>query len=277
MPLGQSHWDFRKTCIFGVVNVTPDSFSDGGAFFDTERAVVHGQALAEQGAHVLDVGGESTRPGADVVPADEELGRVIPVIEQLVRTTESVLSIDTYKACVAREAVRAGASVINDISGMELDPGMPEAMAETGASVVLGHLRGEPATMNRNIAFVDVVSEVTDELRARVRRAIQAGVAAERIWVDPGIGFGKSADQSLELLRATGRLREALGYPVLVGPSRKSFIGAVTGEPADRRLMGTASSAAAAIVAGADGVRLHDVGLLASAVRVADAIRRGRA
>lgn len=262
--------------MFGVINVTPDSFSDAGQFLDPDTAIARGLELARLGADVLDVGGESTRPNSTPVPEEEELRRVLPVIEGLARQCNLPISIDTYKARVAREAVAAGASVINDISGMGLDPLMPRVMCESGATVILGHLRGTPATMQEGVHFVDVVGEVCDELRVVLRRAVTEGIAPDRIWFDPGIGFGKTAAQSLQLLRDAGRIREALGYPILVGPSRKSFIGAVTGDSVERRLMGTSASVAAVVMAGADGVRIHDVAELMPAIRVADAIRRGR-
>lgn len=258
----------------GVVNVTPDSFYDGGRHAEPAAAVAHGLELVAQGADMLDVGGESTRPGSSPVSVEQELARVLPVIRELVQRCKVPISVDTHKAMVAQEAMAAGAAVVNDISGMALDPDMPEVVARTKATVILGHLRGQPATMQQGIRFVDVVTEVADELRSSVRRAVKAGVAAERIWVDPGIGFGKTAEQSLSLLRATGELRERIGYPILVGPSRKSFIGAVTGEPVQERLMGTCASVVAAVLAGADGVRIHDVGQLLPAVRVANAIVR---
>ena len=271
--LGDAPWDWTRTCVFGVVNVTPDSFYDGGRHADTASAVEHGLTLAEQGADVLDVGGESTRPGSTPVSTGEELARVIPVIEQL--APRAPVSIDTYKASVAREAVAAGASIINDISGLRLDARMAETVAETGATVLIGHLRGQPATMQNGIRFLDVVREVADALRESVRHAVRAGVQADRIWIDPGIGFGKTSEQSLALMRATAQLRDAVGYPILVGPSRKSFIGAVTGEPPDERLMGTCAAVAAVVLAGADGVRIHDVAEITPAIKVADAIRRG--
>ena len=272
--LGQATWDFSRTYVFGVVNVTPDSFSDGGRFFSTDAAVAHGWDLIEQGADALDIGGESTRPGAEPVPAEEESRRVLPVVRQLAGRGSVPISIDTYKAGVARAAVEAGASMINDISGLQLDPQMATVAAEAGVPLIIGHLRGTPKTMRDNIRFVDVVAEVAEELKRSVRTAVAAGVSAERIWVDPCIGFGKTAAQSLALLRSTGRLREAVGYPLMVGPSRKSFIGAVTGEGVEARQLGTCAAIAAVVVAGADAVRLHDVGLLLPAVRVADAIRR---
>ena len=232
-------------------------------------------ALVEAGADVVDVGGESTRPGSDRISADEELARILPVIEGVASRCEAPISVDTYKASVAVAAVEAGASVINDVSGMELDPEMVRAVKHSGAVVILGHLRGSPESMQEDISFSDVVREVGDELRACLRRAVFAGVPADRIWIDPGIGFGKTADQSLELMQQTGQLREDLGCPVLVGPSRKSFIGAVTGQPPKERLMGTAAAVAAVVMAGADAVRIHDVAQLRPAVQVADAIHRG--
>jgi dihydropteroate synthase len=277
VDLGPFRWDWSRTCVFGVVNVTPDSFSDGGQWFDPAAAVGHALRLAEDGADVLDIGGESTRPGSEPVEAEEELRRVMPVIEGLAGRVQCAISIDTYKARVAREAVSAGASVINDVSGAALDCEILQAAAETGATVVLGHLRGRPATMHRDIAFTDVVGEVADELRARVRAAVRAGVGPEKLWVAPGLGFGKTAQQSMTLLQSTGSLREQLGYPVLVGPSRKSFIGKVTGEPVEDRLIGTCAAVTAAIARGADAVRVHDVAALKPAVRLADAIRRSTA
>jgi len=273
--LGTLSWTWERTCVFGVVNVTPDSFYDGGRHADVEAAIAHGLELAQQGADVLDVGGESTRPRAPAVSAEEELARIIPVIEGLAARTPAVISVDTYKASVARAAVAAGAAVINDISGLGLDPRLAATAAECGATMILGHLRGAPAEMQEAISFSDVVGEVCDELRISVRRAIAAGVAADRVWIDPGIGFGKTAEQSLALLDAVGQLREELGYPVLVGPSRKSFIGEVTGQPVEERLIGTCGAVAAAIARGADAVRIHDVGALLPAIRVADGIRRG--
>ena len=275
LSLGTLHWDFSRTLIMGVVNVTPDSFYDGGRHATTDAAVAHALALAGEGADLLDVGGESTRPGAALVSEQEELDRVIPVVEAVTGRCPTPVSVDTNKARVAREAVASGAAVINDISGMAMDPAMAAVMADSDAVVLLGHLRGAPATMNRDIRFIDVVSEVITELRQARNRAVDAGVSPGRIWIDPGIGFGKTAPQSLALLRATGRLREEVGRPILVGPSRKSFIGEVTGQPPEGRLMGTCAAVAAVIQAGADAVRVHDVEALRPAVQVADAIHRG--
>jgi dihydropteroate synthase len=276
IEVGRFRWDFTRTCLFGVVNVTPDSFHDGGRYQDPESAVVRGLAIASAGADVLDIGGESTRPGSTPISEQEELGRVLPVIAALVERSSVAISVDTYKASVARAAVSAGASIVNDISGLRLDEEMAGTVANLEALLVLGHLRGRPATMQDGIHFDDVVSEVADELRDSVRRAVSAGVRGDRIWIDPGIGFGKTPEQSLALLRAVGRLREEVGYPLLCGPSRKSFIGAVTGEPVEQRLMGTCAAVAAVVVSGADAIRVHDVVELSPAIRVADAIRDRR-
>ncbi len=273
IQLGSLSWDWSRTCIWGVVNVTPDSFYDGGRHFNTEAAVTHGIALAEQGADVLDVGGESTRPLARIIPEEEELDRVLPVIQGLAERCATPISVDTYKAKVAREAVNAGASMINDVSGLKLDPEMPSTVASLKTPVVIGHLRGQPATMLEDIQFIDVVEEVEQELRDSIRLGIKAGIAPEHIWTDPGIGFGKTAEQSLALLRAMTMLRENLGYPMMIGPSRKSFIGAVTGQPPEDRLMGTCAAVTAAVMSGADAVRIHDVGQLAPAIQIAEAIR----
>lgn len=275
--LGELLWDWSRTCVFGVVNVTPDSFYDGGRHVTVDGAVAYAQRLAAEGADVIDIGGESTRPGAHPVAPVDELARVLPVIRALAPQLRVPIAIDTYKAEVARAAVAAGASLVNDVSGGLLDEALLGVVAESEATVVLGHLRGVPATMQQQIVFGDVVAEVIVELKQRVRRAIGAGVRPDQIWVDPGIGFGKRADQSLALLQALGRVREEVGYPLLVGPSRKSFIGAVTGQAVGERLIGTCAAAAAAVMAGADGLRLHDVGDLLPGVRVADAIRRAAA
>ena len=275
MELGSLSWNWSRTLVLGVVNVTPDSFYDGGRYQDTGAAVQHALELAAAGADVVDVGGESTRPGSERVSEEHELARVIPVIEGIAAQSEVPISVDTTKARVAREAVAAGAVVINDISGLGLDPRMAETVAETDATVILGHLRGAPQSMQEQIEFSDVVREVADELRQSVRKAVLAGVPPHRLLIDPGIGFGKTADQSLELLRATSRLRDDVGCPIVVGPSRKSFIGAVTGQPPEERLLGTCAAVAAVVVAGADAVRLHDVEQLRPAIQVADAIRRG--
>lgn len=272
--VGNACWEFNRTYLFGVVNVTPDSFSDGGAFLDADRAVAQGLRLAAEGADALDIGGESTRPRAEVVPLNEELARVLPVISALASATRVPISIDTYKAETARQAVAHGATIINDISGGTLDSEMARVVAKTGALYIAGHLRGTPQTMQENISFGDVVWEVREELRDRVRRLVDAGVRPDRIWVDPSVGFGKTAEQSMALIRAAGHLRAELGCAVMIGPSRKSFIGALTGQAAAERIFGSCAAMAVAVACGADAVRVHDVAQLAPALRVADGIVR---
>jgi dihydropteroate synthase len=266
-----------RVTLVGVLNVTPDSFSDGGRHAGVAAAIAHARALAEAGAHVVDVGGESTRPGAEPVPADGERARVVPVIERIARELGVPVSVDTRKAEVAEAALAAGACAVNDVSGGRFDPALLAVAARRGADVVLGHLRGEPATMQREVRFDDVLEEVADELGAAVERAREAGVPRERIAVDPGIGFGKRPEHNLALLANAGVLRERLGLPVLVGPSRKSFFTALTGprEPAERDLESHVA-AAVAVFAGADGVRVHDVAGAARALAVARALRAAR-
>ena len=259
----------RRTYLMGILNVTPDSFSDGGRFIDIETAVRHGMQMVEEGADFIDVGGESTRPGSEPVPLEEELRRVLPVITRLAKSIPVPISIDTYKSTVARQAVEAGATIINDISALRYDPAIAEVAAEYRASLVLMHLKGTPRTMQQDPQYSDVVREVRDYLREGTRLAQERGV--NQIFVDPGIGFGKNLEHNLELLR---RLREfhALGYPVLVGPSRKSFIGTVLDLPVTERLEGTAAAVASAIMNGASVVRVHDVKPLKRVAAMMDAI-----
>ena len=268
----------QRCLIVGVLNCTPDSFS-GEGIVEPARAIEAGLALVEAGADWIDIGGESTRPGARLVPADEELGRVLPVIEGLARALgdRAVLSIDTYKAVTARAAIAAGATVVNDVSGGLLDPDLFSVVAAGGATLVLGHLRGEPATMMEHVAFGDVVAEVTAELEERVAAARQAGCA--KLWADPGIGFGKRLEHNLELLGALPELVTALGtmaVPLLVGVSRKAFIGHLTGKPAPARQFGTAAAVAACVLGGAAAVRVHDVAQMRDVVAVARAIEAAR-
>lgn len=260
--------------IVGVLNCTPDSFSDGGRFSSPEDAVEAGVRMAAEGADWIDVGGESTRPGSVPVAEDEETGRVVPVIQGLrARLPERVrLSIDTYKAGTARAALRAGATVVNDVSGGLLDPEILGAAAEADAAVVLGHLRGAPARMMENIAFTDVVGEVGRELADRIVVARRAGCA--EIWADPGIGFGKRIEHNLTLLRGLAALCARVGVPVMVGVSRKAFIGQLTGKAAGERAFGTAAALTAAVMAGAAAVRVHDVAAARDVVAVASALVR---
>ncbi len=265
-----------RTAVMGILNVTPDSFSDGGRYPDTESAVARGVEMVRQGAGIVDVGGESTRPGAAPVSASEELERVVPVIRELRRRVEVPISIDTYKEEVARGALEAGADMVNDVSALRFDPAMVDLVAREGVPVVLMHMKGRPRTMQVAPRYRDVVAEVTAFLRERVAFAVNSGVAAERIVVDPGIGFGKDLDHNLELLRRLGTLA-SLGRPVLVGLSRKAFLGRLQEtEGSQSRLEGSLAGAAAAVLAGADMVRVHDVLETCRAVRVADAIRGAR-
>ena len=260
-----------RTLVMGVVNVTPDSFSDGGRFLRVDDAVAQGLRLAAEGADYLDIGGESSRPGAEEVGEQEELDRVAPVIERLAAGVDVPVSIDTYKPSVARECLRLGARMINDISGLG-DPEMIRVATEAGASVVIMHMRGRPKTMQRDPHYDDVVGEVRTFLHERAAQAREAGI--EDVIVDPGIGFGKTAAHNFEILRRLAAFT-SLGFPVLVGPSRKSFLGALpSGLPPEQRLEGTLAAVAVAVVNGAAIVRVHDVAATKRAVEVADAIRR---
>ena len=266
-------FDVSRTIVMGVVNVTPDSFSDGGAFSDTAGAIAHGGKLVSDGADLVDVGGESTRPGAGPVPVKEEAARVLPVVRALAGAV--TVSVDTYKAAVAAAALDAGAEIVNDVSGGTMDPELLAVVARHGAYVILGHMRGTPAEMTAHARYTDVVGEVKRELSERIDAAIAAGVAGTRILVDPGLGFAKTGAHNLTLLAHLGELA-ALGFPLVVGASRKSFLGALTGRGVDDRELGTAAAHTAAILAGARVVRVHDVAAQKDAVAVADAIVRAR-
>jgi dihydropteroate synthase len=254
----------------GVVNVTPDSFSDGGLYLDPEAAIAHGRQLVDEGAEILDVGGESTRPGAEAVGEGEELRRVVPVIRGL-SDGECRISVDTSKAAVAAAALEAGAEIVNDVTALRGDPEMASLCAERGATVILMHMLGEPRTMQQDPRYEDVVAEVKAFLGGRLEAALAAGIAGERVWLDPGIGFGKTSDHNMELLRRLDELRE-LGRPLVVGTSRKSFIGKVDASPAGQRIGGTIASSVLAAVEGADVLRVHDVAEVRQALTVAAAI-----
>jgi dihydropteroate synthase len=256
--------------IMGVVNVTPDSFSDGGEFLDPERAIAHGRELADEGADLLDVGGESTRPGAEAVGADEELRRVAPVVEALAGGGLAV-SIDTSKVAVAEGALGAGAAMVNDVTALRAEPELAGLCAERGADVVLMHMLGDPRTMQENPVYDDVVDEVKAFLAERIEFATSEGIDEERIWIDPGIGFGKTVEHNLELHRRLGELEE-LGRPIAFGSSRKSFIGKLTGAEVGQRLGGTIASNVIAYANGAAMLRVHDVKPIREALTVADAI-----
>src|SRR3954466_13481095 len=251
----------------GVVNVTPDSFSDGGAFEDPAAAIAHGRRLAAEGAAILDIGGESTRPGADRVPVEEELRRVIPVVEGLAGAR---ISIDTMKLAVAKAAVEAGASYVNDVTAFRNDPDLAGFVADRGLDCCLMHMLGEPRTMQSDPRYDDVVDDVKAFLAERMDAAVRAGVAEERIQLDPGIGFGKTLAHNLELLRRLGEIA-ALGRPVVVGTSRKSFIGRLTGRDVTERVHGTLAANVLAFERGARVFRVHDVAATADALAVANA------
>jgi dihydropteroate synthase len=255
----------------GVVNVTPDSFSDGGAFEDPVTAVAHGRRLAAEGASILDVGGESTRPGADPVPVEEELRRVIPVVEGLAAPEAPArISIDTMKLAVAEAAVAAGATYVNDVTAFRHEPDLAGFVADRGLDCCLMHMLGEPRTMQADPRYDDVVSDVKAFLEQRMQAAVAAGVREERIQLDPGIGFGKTLEHNLELLRRLGEIA-ALGRPVVVGTSRKSFIGRLTGRDVTERVHGTVATCVLALERGARVFRVHDVAAVADALAVAAA------
>jgi dihydropteroate synthase len=258
----------------GVVNVTPDSFSDGGLFLDAERAIAHGAELAAQGAEILDVGGESTRPGAAAVDAAEELRRVEPVVRGLADSPDPdavAISIDTSKLEVAEAALDAGATIVNDVTALRADPGIAGLVAERGAGLVLMHMLGDPRTMQVDPTYDDVVADVCAFLAERAEAAVAAGVAEERIWLDPGIGFGKTLEHNLELLGRLGEIA-SLGFPLVIGASRKSFIATIDGSDVGERIGGTIAASVLAAANGADVLRVHDVAEMAQALRVAEAV-----
>ena len=260
-----------RPVVMGVLNVTPDSFSDGGEFFDTQTAVSHALRMAQQGAVFIDVGGESTRPGAAAVDVDEELRRVIPVIERLRDATPAVISIDTSKPEVIRAAAAAGAGLVNDVRALRA-PGALEAAISSGCAVCLMHMQGEPRTMQDAPAYGDVVDEVAAFLRERIAACRAAGLSDDRILIDPGFGFGKTLEHNLTLLRRLGELTTA-GPPLMIGLSRKSMVGTLTGRPAGERVLGSAVLAAIAALAGARVVRAHDVAATVEALSVVAAVR----
>ncbi len=264
----------------GVLNVTPDSFSDGNHFLDFDKAIAHAQQMFDEGADIIDVGGESTRPGGEPVTAEEEIQRVVPIIEELSKRSTVPMSIDTTKSQVARAALNAGAAIVNDISALRFDFYVADEAAKAGAGLVLMHSRGTPATMHKLPPVPDIMQEVTRSLNASIKMAERRGVKRESIVVDPGIGFGKSQEQNVELVAKVDQLIEAFpDFPLLIGTSRKSFIGRIladeNGEPAPvaERLHGTMASVAAAVLKGAHIVRVHDVKAARDAVRVTGALR----
>lgn len=263
-----------RTALMGVLNVTPDSFSDGGKYLDPEKAVAHGVRLAEEGADVIDVGGESTRPGARQIPVEEESQRVIPVIRGLRRVLSIPISIDTCKAEMARRALDEGADIINDVSALRMDPAMVSLAAAERVPVVLMHMQGTPETMQKAPRYGNVVQEVEEFLRSRLQFALENGLDPSRILVDPGIGFGKDLDHNLTLLRSLPALA-SLGQPLLVGVSRKAFIGKLLGVDPEERVEGSLAAAVMAVAGGAHMIRAHDVKESSRALRIADAVRYG--
>lgn len=280
LPIG------RRTLVMGIVNVTPDSFSGDALNDDIEAAVAQARRMADEGADIIDVGGQSTRPGSEPVPVDEEIRRIVPVVARLAAPgldgVRLPISVDTSRAAVAEAALQAGAHIINDITGLRDEPAIARVAAAHHAALVLMHIKGTPRTMQQNPHYDDLLGEVTAYLRSAAEEALAAGVKKERIWIDPGIGFGKTIEHNLELLRRLRELR-ALGYPIMVGTSRKGFIGRILsgartgGEapPPHERVAGTGATLAIGVANGADIVRVHDVAQAVDVVRVADAIVRG--
>jgi dihydropteroate synthase len=259
----------------GILNLTPDSFSDGGLHLDPDRALERAEAMVADGAAIIDLGGESTRPGAQTVPAEEELRRILPFLRRAGARLDVPLSVDTRKADVARAALDAGARVVNDVSGLAFDPAMARTVAAAGAGVVLMHMRGTPADMTERATYREVAGDVAHELRGAIERAREAGIRDDAVVLDPGIGFAKTAEHSLALLGDLGPIR-ALGFPVLVGPSRKSFLGRLLDAPPEGRLAGTLAACVAAYVEGARIFRVHDVAPVRQALIVAEAIAATR-
>ncbi|MEX5282896.1 dihydropteroate synthase [Nitrospira tepida] len=265
-----------RPLLVGILNVTPDSFSDGGQFRSDDEAIAHALRMVEAGAAMLDIGAESSRPGAIPVTEEEETARLMPMLEKIARHCRVPISVDTTKAGVARRAIEAGASLINDISALRFDPAMGKLAAETGAGLVLMHMPGTPQTMQQQASYADVVHEVTAYLTERMAAAEAIGVKSEQIVLDPGFGFGKLVPHNLALLDRLPELCD-LGRPLFVGLSRKSFIGQVTGRPVNEREFGTAAAVALAVERGASLLRVHDVAHMADAVKVVEAVMRQRA
>jgi len=264
----------QKTYVMGILNVTSDSFSDGGLFLDESSAIERAIRMEDEGADIIDIGGESTRPGSEPVSLEEELKRTIPVIEAISGKLRIPVSIDTYKSEVARRAIEAGASMVNDISGLRFDPEMAPVLSQYDVALVLMHIKGTPRNMQKNPVYTDLFSEITDYLKEGINIATEGGIARERIVIDPGIGFGKTPEHNLQIINNLDRL-SPLCRPVLVGASRKSFIGRILNNaPASERLEGTAAAVAISVMKGADIVRVHDVREMTRVVRVADAIRK---
>jgi len=263
----------KQTLLMGILNVTPDSFSDGGLFLDKEKAIAHGLKMVEEGADFIDIGGESTRPGSQPLGLDEELRRVMPVIEFLAKEVDVPISIDTYKSTVAKKAIEAGAQIINDISGLHLDPSLSQVAAKEDVPLVLMHIRGNPETMQKNIHYDSIFSEIIQYIKESIQRAESAGVDPEQIIIDPGIGFGKTTEDNLLILKNLQEFK-ILGKPLLLGTSRKSFIGKILNADVTERLEGTLSSIVVGVLNGAHIIRCHDVLETKRAIAIADAVRQ---
>lgn len=261
----------KKTCLMGILNCTPDSFSDGGRYISPDDALLHAADMVASGADIIDIGGESTRPGARPVTADQEIERVVPVIEKLKRSLDIPISIDTNKASVAQTALESGASMVNDITGLKGDPDMAKVVAAFGVPVIAMHIKGRPQTMQNAPCYKDLISEIIDSLRESIDIARFNGIAEDMVIIDPGIGFGKTLEHNLRIIRELYRFK-TLGRPIMVGPSRKSFIGQVLNREVEGRLMGTAASIALAIANGASIVRVHDIKEMRDVAIVSDAI-----
>jgi dihydropteroate synthase len=261
----------ERTMVAGVLNITPDSFSDGGQNFSLSKAIERALEMEAQGADIIEIGGESTRPGATPVPVEEELQRVLPVLQALQGHLNIPISVDTYKNKVARQALVYGASIINDISALRLDEAIADTIAESGAGLILMHMRGEPSNMQKLAPSENIFAEICADMKIAVEKAVSRGVQRQQIIFDPGIGFGKTFEQNLAILNHLERFAQ-LDLPIMIGTSRKSFIGRITGRPANERIFGTAASVATAILRGAHMVRIHDVQEMVEVSRITDAI-----
>ncbi|MBU3923263.1 dihydropteroate synthase [Patescibacteria group bacterium] len=266
----------KKTYLMGILNVTPDSFSDGGRYFDRTLAIKRAYEMVEEGADIIDIGGESTRPGSEPVPLQEEIARTIPVIEEISKKIKVPVSIDTYKAEVAKRALDAGASIVNDISGLRFDPEMPKVVSRYKVPVVIMHIKGTPKNMQANPIYEALIPEIMDYLRESIKLAVESGIAEDKIIIDPGIGFGKTFDHNLEIIKNLHEFKY-LEKPILIGLSRKAFIGKILDDaPAPERLEGTAAAVAISILNGANIIRVHDVEEMKKVALVADAVKSGR-
>jgi dihydropteroate synthase len=262
-----------KTAVMGILNVTPDSFYDGGRYGDPQAALDRALQMVAEGADIIDIGGQSSRPGSEPVPEEEEARRVLPVVQAIARSARTILSVDTYRAHIARAALDAGAHLINDISALRFDPHLLEVVAEGQASLILMHMQGSPRNMQLNPTYEAVIDEVYSFLQDRLQAAHDGGVAADRVLIDPGIGFGKGTQHNLEILRKLHHF-QALGCPIVIGTSRKAFIGRILGTDVDERLEGTAATVALAIAQGASMIRVHDVRAMARVAHMMDVIIR---